>query len=484
MAARRERMEQPRTEAVRQDVLMPVMSAINTRIHVYEQRVEEWREAERRPVNLPKEKLNRIDGCRSHLQHILIEYTALQKQLQQEPQIEAAQLLAGNSLLQLNQQDIDYLESGCSALLAELQGAAGTSVVASPDPQIKAAFDNGDYSQVINLYGQTVTASGQFPADETVFQYGQALLKNRQEAESLKVLNELLNRMRQQQGQDELLLRLLQSVADLSFGMEAYDEARGHYEELIRLSIEREAQRDEWAGLQLAALMPTGALPLVEMKAYTSLLKNYLTYVPKRDSYNVTERADTFLQIYPASLLTPNVHMMKKAVKQQSDHFIHQEIARVKAQTDGQGSAQSQVSGTGQVIDDGEASGRDPATAGGGNALQEEYERGMAALQAKEYDKAIACFNRLQGTPLEGKARPQIEETSRLAAQDLRQKAADLFIRANGSRDAGEKRKLLLTARDLLQSILVRYPKSGLGDKVQNNLDRIEEHLRLIDGAS
>ncbi|MCL2341268.1 MAG: hypothetical protein FWC49_06135, partial [Proteobacteria bacterium] len=51
------------------------------------------------------------------------------------------------------------------------------------------------------------------------------------------------------------------------------------------------------------------------------------------------------------------------------------------------------------------------------------------------------------------------------------------------NRDPEEKRKLLLTARDLLQSILVKYPQSGLTDKVRNNLLRIEENLRAIDGA-
>ncbi|MCL1979853.1 MAG: hypothetical protein FWG62_02105 [Proteobacteria bacterium] len=487
-AAIQQKKEVPRTEVVRRDVMMPVMSSINGRIRVYEQRVEEWREVERKTaaMNLPQEKLNRIDECRSNLQHILLEYNGLQKQLQQETRIEAAQLLAGNSLLQLNQQDIDYLESGCGKFLAELQSIAQSSVATPADPQIKAAFDSGAYSQVINLYAQNM-ASGQMPALETTFLYGQALLKNHQEAEALKVLSELLAQMRQQPAQDELRLAVLQSVADLDFGMEAYGEARKNYEELIRLSIEKGAQKDEWAGLQLAALMPASTIPPAEMKEYCSLLKNYLAYVPKRDSYNVTERADKFLQVYPASMLTPNVNLIKKSTKQQADNFINQGVARIEVQVGERIGSQSQLPG-GQLPEDPSRTstvpviGGGPVMAGNDKNLQEEYDRGLAFLQTREYDKAIERFNRLQRTSYEAKARPQLEEASKLAAQDLRQKAAELFVRASNNRDSEEKRKLLLGARDLLQSVLVKYPQSGLTDRVQKNLARIEAELRTVDG--
>ncbi|WP_310600434.1 hypothetical protein [Desulfobulbus sp.] len=490
-AAIQQKTDQPQTEAARRDVMMPVMSSINGRIRAYEQRVEEWREVERKTatMDLPQEKLNRIDECRSHLQHILLEYNALQKQLQQETRIEAAQLLAGNSLLQLNQQDIDYLESGCGKFLAELKNATQPSASATPDPQIKAAFNGGDYGQVINLYAQSAATSGQTPAAETTFQYGQALLKNHQEAEAYKVLNDLLARMRQQQGQDELLLKVLQSVADLNFGMEANDEARKNYEELIRLSIEKGAQRDEWAGLQLAALMPTSTIPPSEMKEYCALLKNYLAYVPKRDSYNVTERADKFLQAYSASPLVPNVNLIKKATKQQADNFINQGVARIEVQAGERTAPPSQFPATGQVPGDSSRTGIVPVTGGGPVAagsdknLQDEYDRGVALLQAREYDKAIERFNRLQRTAYEAKARPQLEEASKLAAQDLRQKAAELFVRASNNRDPEEKRKLLLSSRDLLQSILVKYPQSGLTDRVQKNLSRIEAELRAVEAS-
>lgn len=495
-AMRQTKPDQPRTEAVQKDVLMPVMSSINSRIRASEQKIAEWKEVERKTatMSLPQEKLNRIDECRSHLQHILIEYTSLQKQLQQETQIEAAQLLAGNSLIRLNQQDIDYLESGCGNFLAELKAASQPVAVAPPDPQIKAAYDSSDYGQVINLYAQAAAVPGQSMPAETTFQYGQALLKNHQEAEAKRVLGDLLAQLRQQKGQDELLLRLLQSNADLNFGLESVDEARRQYEELIRLSIEKGAHRDEWAGLQLAALQSAGAAT-PEFKEYTSLLRNYLAFVPKRDGYNVAERADKFLLAYPASPVVANVNLMKKSSREQTDNWLNQGIKRIEAQAGDRRTpeqptqdvqATTSISPQGEVTTttSGPAATVPIVAAGNEKNLQEEYDRGVAHLQAKEYDKAIERFNRLQRTPMEAKARPQIEEASKLAAQDMRQKAAELFVRATNNRDTDEKRKLLLSSRDLLQSILVKYPQSGLADKVQKNLARIEAELRAVEASS
>ena len=105
----------------------------------------------------------------------------------------------------------------------------------------------------------------------------------------------------------------------------------------------------------------------------------------------------------------------------------------------------------------------------------------MKLLEAKEYDKAIEGFAKLFRTPYEEKARARIDEAAKLGAQEDRQKAADLFVRSSGSRDQETKKKLLLSSRQLLQGILVKYPQSGLTDKVQKNLSRIEEELKAID---
>jgi len=493
---------QDSANARRRDVLIPAMTSINTRINAYEEKLRDWQDIERRAdaMGLSAEQQNRINECRSQLQDILLEYTSLQKQLQQQTSVDAAQLLAGNSLLRLNQQDIDYLESGCGNFLADLRTKQTATTPAPVDPQINAAFENQDYPQVINLYNQMAQTSGVTPAPMTVFQYGQALLKNYQDADASRVLNVLLDRIRQQPVQEELLLPLLQLVADLNFSQQAYEDARRKYEEVIRISIEKGAHKDEWAGLQMAALQP-GVAQASELQDFGGLLKNYLSYVPKRDGFSVDEAANGFRLRHPNSTMAPNVNFLSKDARQQADAWLNRSMNQAQVGVDQPQQPQApQVSATPEPPAVQQPSGIPPAVpvVGGGAAqvsgaalpvtstqsAQAQYDQGVALLQAQKYDQAIEQFKLLQNTELAAKAQPQMAEASRQAAQAVRQKAAELFVRANSSRDPEDKRKMLLSSRDLLESILTKYPQSGLESKVQRNLARINADLSALDASS
>jgi len=483
----------PSANTAQRDLLTPALTVINNRIFTYGQKVEEWQGAEKKigSMSLPQEKAGKIIECKAQLQNILNEYGTLQQKLLQDNRAEANRLLAGDSLLQLNQQDINYLESGCGKLLAELKAAPEPTVGASVDPQIKAAFESADYDRVITLYGQIVLAPGSIPAYETTYQYGRALLKNHQEVVAQKVLVDLLARIRHQQGQEAMTLHLMQIVADLDLGLGMHEDARRQYEEVVRLSAER-GQKDEWAGLQLAALQ-TGGAPPEELKDYSVLVKNYLAYTPKRDGYAVAEQAEKFLLAYPASRLVANVNTMHKTTREQADAYLNQGIKRVEALASerklqesaviaGQGSAAGSLPAN-QEVPKGDQASAAQAAVNNEKALQDEYDRGMAHLTAKEYDKAIEQFSKLLKTPLNDKARVQIEEASKLGAQEDRQKAADLFVRSTSARDQESKKKLLLSSRELLQGILTKYPQSGLNEKVERNLSRIEEELKTLGSA-
>lgn len=504
-AMQRDSTQQADPAAARRDVLQPAMTAINTRIAAYTDKLQQWQDIERKSttMGLGPDKLNRINECRANLEHVLLEYNALQQQLQGETRVDAAQLLAGKSLLLLNQQDIEYLESGCGNYLSELQQQPQRPVApAMADPQIKAAYDNADFDQVINLYVQTAQTPGQRPALETTYQYAQALLKNHQQAEAAKVVNELLAEVRQPPS-SPLLLPVLQLAADLAFTQEAYDEARRQYEEVVKVSIEQGAHKEEWAGLQLAALQPGAAQP-AELRDFGGLLKNYLAYVPKRDGFTVTEASNRYLQQNPYTRLGANVSGLRNNARNEADAWLNRGLQRVENSVGerqappqegqptasdagvvaGQGAAVQQGAGAAAAVPATSSNATPPPQVVDEKSYQEDYDRGMAHFQAKEYDKALERFNRLQHTAYAPKVQPMVTEASKQAAQEVRQKAAELFVRANNSRDGEEKRKLLISSRDLLQSILTKYPQSGLTDKVQRNLARIESDLRGLEGSS
>lgn len=493
-AMKQEGSAQLPANTVQRDLLMPALTSINNRIYTYEQKLEEWKTVEGKlgSVSLPSEKAAKINECKAQLHDILADYNALHQQLLQKNRVDSAQLLVGDSLFELNQQDINYLEGGCGRLLAELKatpGPAAATAVAAVDPQIKAAFDSADYDRVITLYGQTMLAPGMVPAYETTYQYGLALLKNHQESMARQVFVDLLARVRPQQGQDALTFPLMQVIGDMDFSMESYDEARRRYEELVRLSIER-GYKEEWAGLQLAALQP-GSTPPAEIKEYSVLLKNYLAYTPKRDGYAVSEQAEKFLFAYPASRMVPSVNLIHKTSREQAEAWLNQGIKRIEALAGERKSQEAPVTGeqipannpppdTKDGVKSGEQAASIQVAAVDEKVLGEDFDKGMKQLEAKEYDKAIESFTRLLNTSYEERARTRIEEAARLGAQEDRQKAADLFVRSNATRDQENKKKLLLSSRQLLQGILVKYPQSGLTDKVQKNLSRIEEELKAV----
>lgn len=67
-----------------------------------------------------------------------------------------------------------------------------------------------------------------------------------------------------------------------------------------------------------------------------------------------------------------------------------------------------------------------------------------------------------------------------LAAAKLRREGATLFFKAGQTEDAGQKRELLLQSRQLLQTILSKYPYVELVEKVARNLQIIDEQLQGI----
>lgn len=482
-------------QPAQRDLLTPALTMSNNRVHTYGQRIKEWQAVEHRAASLPREKADKINECKAQLQDILNGYTTLQKRLLQERQADGAQQQVGDSLFQLNQQDIDYLESGCNRLLAELKTIPEPQIGTSLDPQIKAAFEGGDYDRVLTLYGQIALTPGSIPAPEATFLYGRALVKNHQEAAARTALSDLFDRLQTHPGQEGLRSQVLQTQADLEFSLGSYAEARGHYEAYLRGGAER-GQGTEWIGVQMAALQPGGATP-EELESYRVLLRNYLAFTPRRDGYAVAEQAEKFLLAYPASRLVANVNTIHKSTREQAEAGLRQGLQRIEAQAEDR-KAQEQsatadpppVVGTtpaaqGEKADQGApATVADPPPAVDTKALQDEYDRGLTHLAAKEYGQAVERLTPLLNTSLADRARPSLEEASRLAAQEDRQKAADLFVRSTTSRDQESKRKLLLASRELLQGILTKYPQSGLGEKVQRNLSRIDQELKALGSVS
>ena len=114
-------------------------------------------------------------------------------------------------------------------------------------------------------------------------------------------------------------------------------------------------------------------------------------------------------------------------------------------------------------------------------ALQKKWNKAEEALQATEYDKAIALFSDLRNTSLHTQALRKMEQASQAAGQEARRKAARFFQRANSATDPKVKKQHLLSSKTLLEEILQKYPLAGLDAKVKRNLNRVDKELAALD---
>ena len=383
----------PPPEIERPDLIQPALNTIGERIKSHEARLEEIRAIENSPASMmvSPEKMGRLADCKTSLLDILTNYDALQKRLQRETNLDAAQNLANNMLQQVNRQDMQYLEGDCNRLVADLQkaetmssrpsrpesawpqpgygqsgygqqgydqpgygqpaapppaypdyndpGAASYpgapaygSAPAAPDPAIRQAFAAGDYTEVISLYNRNWGAAGE-AAPSTTWQYGQALLKNYQTDEAQRALSGLDAQLERRGGGDPLAADVLRALGDIAFGAGRFDEAQRYYSREVNLPGSRS---DAWSQRQLAALRDQSSATSYELSDYAALIRAWLAYVPGRDGFAVAEQAERFLQSYPASRLVANVNEIHRQSRDQAESRRQRSGGNFQEPADGQ----------------------------------------------------------------------------------------------------------------------------------------------------
>lgn len=517
------------------DILMPALSRINGRITAYEQKVKSWQDLSSSMdfLNLSSDKMNQLSACRLQATGLLADYNRLHDQLLNDQSMDSSRWLVSRSLPAVEKKDIAHLEGDCTRLLfgSGFSSAAGSTVagIESLEASMATALAAGDYGRVISDYQSLSLGPGEQPGFPASYSYGVALMKSGREQEARRAFNNLLASIREQD-HGQLELKLLQLLGDLDFGLRDYSGARSRYEEIERVYGTLGGRTDR-ARQQLAAL-DSANMYSEEVGAYAALLLSYLAYDPQRDGFTVVQQAQAFQQRYPVSVVGSSVvELAGKADEDAEKWFVglldrvdrlsaeqknqeallliervprdilpldKQAILKLKkdalivsfssspAETDIIQEEILQTTGPavpvvvpepGQTVEPGNTpDGHVPVT-----ALQQTWDQGMANMQAKEYDKAIELFTGLLNTSDGTKAGLQIEEASRLAAQDDRKKAAELFVRANRATDPESRKELLLSSRVLLENILQKYPQSGLEEKVRRNLSRIDQELATVE---
>ncbi len=486
------------------NMLLSSLSLVNGRVRAYEDKLAAWQKfaAGTADMNLDAEQQGKLTACKQRLQGILTGYNGLHQKLLRLSPAQAEELPVRALLFRVEKEDIDFLESDCQQFIKSKQPAGGwlsaarNSLVLKSEQDIKEAMAAGDYQQVITLYRQLPLGQGKSPSYETTLLYGRALMRTGRAEDAVKVLQDLLASLRQQD-QSRKINTLIGLIADLQFSSEHYDQAWKSYDEIVK-SYDRLGKRSDWAQQQQAELNARAGNS-AEVKSYAIFLRSYLGYNRDRDGFKVVQQAEQFIENYPGSPVISRVRHILQDVRSQAEQWflaildqvnqLQQEkkfpealarlhkLSQVNLPPDKQDTVWQWI----EQVTAAQAHEAEVQRLLVEQNRQKAWDTGQAHLQAKEYDAAIKAFAKLLNTPYDERARAQIQEAAQLAAQEKRQKAAELFVGASRTRNLASKQKLLLASRQLLLEILDKYPQAGVIDKVKKNLQRIDDEIRSID---
>lgn len=504
--SRETRMEESQSgAALPPDTTLPLLTLVNDRIVAFEEKSAQWqRFTEQAYLPADEEKARTIAECGERLNTILSDYNELHRTLIHESRDRRVDESALGAFLATEKQDLDFLESECQQLLAagSLAGdwikRTKEELLREQEKDIHERMASGDYQAVIELYTQLPLEKEELPSYEATYDYGQALLRSGREVAAAEVFRDLLMRL-QKQSQIEKEFKLMQLIADLQFGMQNYENAFERYIDIINRYAGL-GENIEWARKQ-QSMISSRNYKGIEVRNFAELMRAYLTYNVERDGFRVYKLASRYLEDFPESSVKPTVmHILYESKDRAEAWFalVLQQINQLRAEKNYE-KALTLIEGlpmqeipqdrreklnslTDELITARykETEAQRQALA---ESLQETWNKGEEFLRTREYDQAIEVFSSMLETSYAERADEKIVEASRLAAQEDRRTAAELFVQAGNTNDRNVKIDLLLRSRQLLKGILEKYPRSGLTDKAVKNLATIEEEIRAIDPA-
>ena len=103
--------------------------------------------------------------------------------------------------------------------------------------------------------------------------------------------------------------------------------------------------------------------------------------------------------------------------------------------------------------------------------------RARDRVAAAEYREALDLYAELEGTPVQATARREAAETADVLVKEERERAGRLFVEAKKKPDAAARIEGMLEVRTILAWLLDEFPDSSYADRVERNLQVVEEEL-------
>lgn len=493
-------------ETIEEELLS--MQNVNDRIFEYGRKLERWKELDGQSVAKPVDESQNAERvrCFRRLQEVVKSYSELRAKMMLSENLSVGERITGKTIVELQKSDIDFLESPCARLLAvpearsvELSKREESADLSQFEMLIDRHSANREYEEVVQVWQKIPESQIRRVQLRTRILYGNGLMYLHQEEKAAEIYQQVVDQMSASDEQATDLVSLRKILADLYTASGNYKAAAVQYKK-ISDDYQNIGHLEEWSKLQLSILdrsMGTGP----ELKEYSSLLRNYLGFIPEQDGYKVLWQAEKFLGEYPYSPVSSNVEVIKERTRAAADKWfdafmagIEKQIAEKKFKealerletmpVDILGPDKQQVvKGKNEELLMAEEIDKEVDEMAVAQELQNQWNKGLLLVKEEKYDEAIVVFTNLIDTDFSAKAAAKVKEVSLEAANADRKKAAGLFMRYTKTTDIESRKKLLLESRRLLKNILVKYPDVEIGAKVIGNIEKVEQEMVALDPA-
>lgn len=488
------------------EVALPSMVYVNDRIFEYGRKLDKWKELDSKSVGMDvdEDEAAQMVRCFRRLQSTLNGYSDLRSKMLQAQKISSAERISEADLFTLQTADIEFLEGECGKLLSDSEDqSVGWSKrekgadLAMLETLIDRYDESREYEEVIQVWLQIPPFQIPRVHVRAKIKYGNALMYLHQEQKATEVYRQVVDQMSDSDEQATDLVSLRKILADLYTAAGDYTSAKVQY-----LKISEDYQNlgrlEEWSKLQLS-MLERSLEESPELDAYSSVLRNYLGFIPEQDGYKIVWQADTFLSNYPYSPVASNVDYIRESAMVRAEDWFNSFIAMVdtfaaeKKFDEGlelletmptdiiDAEKQLQIKGKNEELLLAAAVEKETDKMVLMQELQHQWNNGMLLVRGDRYDEAIDVFTNLLESEYKIKAENKIKEISLLAAKADRKKAAEIYIRFTKTTDLQSRKALLIESRQLLKNILVKYPDTEIISKVQGNIERVEQEMNLID---
>lgn len=399
-------------------------------------------------------------------------------------------------------QDIDFLESDCNGiyekaaeLVQTLQEDFGNRAAAEMELAVTNHSLQGRNYETVTAFSNLQAAYPDFStAEETQYRYALALVRTGKNNEAVSFLKKTFLETAVH-ARNWPLKRLL---ADLLLVNDELPEARKQYGELAEY-FATFGEGKQWVDEQLAMLAGAESLQKELIFQFRDFLGKYIAFEGRKVPLELKAAVQRIEERAPASLIANRARQILWLAEEQAGAWVGRQLLVVDGLVEEKEFAQALEILEKLLVEDLPADVRRVVQDTLDNVILAENEEKKAQMllleqaQAmqwetanklfgmRQYDEAIVAFQELMGSDYDEKAKDRIGEAVNSAAADMRREAAGLFVKARKTADPDKKMEFMLESLALLRQILTKYATADIIDKVQINIEALEEQIRVVD---